>query len=73
MVYFGHIKDGKVVPDPGVRLPEGTRVRIEPVEAVPAADDPAYRLYELATDDSLPPDLAHEHDHYIYGTPKKGS
>ena len=22
--------------------------------------------------DGLPPDLAHEHDHYLYGTPKKG-
>ncbi len=23
-------------------------------------------------DDGLAPDLAHEHDHYLYGTPKKG-
>jgi hypothetical protein len=22
-------------------------------------------------DDGLPPDLAHEHDHYLYGTPRK--
>jgi hypothetical protein len=70
MVWFGKIKDGKIVVDPGERLPEGAIVRIEPVQR--AGDlDQVYRLGDDAVDDDLPPDLAREHDHYLYGTPKR--
>lgn len=79
MIYFGRVKDGKVVPEPGVHLVEGAIVRIEPVEAptngapqgADSADDAVYRLGELAVDDGGPPDVAAQHDHYIYGTPKR--
>jgi hypothetical protein len=71
MVYFGKVKDGKIIPEPGARLQEGATVRIEPVEE-PAAADPVYRLGDFAVDDGGPPDVAAEHDHYIYGTPKRG-
>lgn len=80
MVYFGRIQNGKVVPDSELRLPEGSRVRIEPMSPPPSAPpngsggeiDPVYRIGDDAVDDSsLPSDLASEHDHYIYGTPKR--
>lgn len=33
--------------------------------------DPAFDLSDLAVHTGIP-DLAHEHDHYLYGTPKRG-
>ncbi|WP_346865094.1 hypothetical protein [Methanocalculus sp. MSAO_Arc2] len=35
-----------------------------------AEDDPAYRISSLAVDTGIE-DLAVEHDHYLYGTPKR--
>lgn len=63
MVYFGHIKDGKVIPDPGSRLPEGARVRIEPMNA---GRDPADDLSAEAVDTGIT-DMAEQHDHYASG------
>jgi len=68
MVYFGKIRQGKLELDGPGSLPEGMRVRIEPVE-----DDPIFHLGDDAADDpALPTDLASEHDHYGYGTPRRG-
>jgi hypothetical protein len=74
----GHF-DGKViVPDEPLDLPANQRlvVHIEPDPA--AVADQARGLSALdwivenAVDDpSTPTDLAHQHDHYLYGTPKK--
>lgn len=67
MVYFGKIKGGKIELESPAQLPEGMRVRIEPVE-----DDPIFHIGEDAADDpGLPTDLSSEHDHYTYGTPKR--
>jgi len=78
MCYRGTVKNGVVVLEPEVKLPEGARVRVEP-EAVPpipeqraTADkelDPVWRMSELATDTGIP-DLAVNLDHYLYGHPK---
>lgn len=61
-------------------LPEGTRIDLSDFpmvikpppkrKAMSPAVDPVYRLYELAVDMGIP-DLAAEHDHYLYGTPKR--
>jgi hypothetical protein len=67
MVYFGHIRNGKVVADPGAQLPEGARVRIEPI---PAGADPADDLSVEAVDIGIA-DMSDEHDHYASGTPKR--
>jgi hypothetical protein len=67
MTLCGTVRNGKVELDPGVELPDGTVVRVEPLDSVP---DPADGL----CDDAVPtgiPDLATEHDHYTYGTPKR--
>jgi hypothetical protein len=64
--------DGKViVPDEPVQLPVGQRLQIcvELAEAPPArfAD-----LLQFAADlPDAPPDLAAQHDHYLYGNPKR--
>jgi len=80
MVYFGKVKNGKIELDPSARLPEGTEVRVETVDAsskskngsaTNPSDDAVYRIGELAIDDFGPPDMAEQHDHYIYGTPKR--
>lgn len=70
--------DGRVfVPETPVNLPVGTVLEI-PIKAEassPTADRPLIALMEAL--DQLPPnpdwpaDGAMQHDHYLYGTPKK--
>ena len=67
MVYFGKVKNGRIELDPPSRLPEGAVVRIEPVTA---ETDPADGLADEAVDMGVE-DLAAQHDHYIYNTPKR--
>jgi hypothetical protein len=68
MVYFGKVKDGKVELDPAVRLPEGATVKVDLVKA--DEPDPADDLSSEAVDMGVE-DGASQHDHYIYGTPKR--
>jgi hypothetical protein len=70
MTYLGTVRNGKVELEQGAELAEGTRVRVEPIADSEEAD-PAYQLHLEAVDAGIP-DLAREHDHYIYGTPKRG-
>lgn len=46
-------------------------LRTEDGELGDVAEDPALDLSDLAVHTGIP-DLAHEHDHYLYGTPKRG-
>jgi hypothetical protein len=76
MVYRGIVKKGVIVVEDGGGLPEGTEVRIEPIvrEKSPAVEGPT--LAEqfrnvIGTVPELPSDMAENHDHYLYGTPKK--
>jgi hypothetical protein len=70
MTYFGKIQNGMVVLEGGVRLPEGTAVKVEPVvDAASAGVDPLYQLTQLAVPTGVP-DLAKNIDHYLYGHPK---
>jgi hypothetical protein len=71
MSYTGQVQNGVVVLDDGKPLPEGTRVRVEPL----APEQPP-TLAEIFKDfigivDDLPADLAKNHDHYLHGQPKK--
>jgi hypothetical protein len=57
-----------------VHLPEGTEVRVEPVAPSVAKSrrERATMLRELAaTMPELPDELAKNHDHYLYGTPRR--
>jgi hypothetical protein len=75
MTYQGTIRNGVVVFDGGIHLPEGTPVRVVPL-ATNTSDapkftevDPVFRMSELAVDTGIP-DLATNIDHYLYGHPK---
>ena len=79
MTYRGHVKNGVVVLDQPAELPEGAEVDVT-VRAEPRTerDDqkPIPTLAErlapvIGCLDGLPSDLAENHDHYLYGVPKK--
>ena len=77
MSFTATVENDTIKLPPGVHLPDGTEVRIEP--APPAAPGGARAGTTLA--ERLAPfvgclhsgvgDLADNHDHYLYGTPKQ--
>jgi hypothetical protein len=79
MVYRGHVRKGVVVLDDSVTLPEGLAVSVEPSitgQEIPGIDQNGETLGQKLMKHAgkavgLPPDLAENHDHYLYGTPKK--
>jgi hypothetical protein len=72
MVYHGRVKDGTIVLDPDVDLPDGAEVRIELTSDEPQRmRDPLLRMTDLAVETGIP-DLATNIDHYLYGHPKVG-
>lgn len=66
MVYKGRVRQGRIELEGGTVLPDGVRVLVEAVEE---SADPADGLGEEAVVTDLT-DLASQHDHYAYGTPK---
>ena len=77
MTLHGQVRGGVIVFDPPVALPEGAAVQVQVVESPtePAAGQPQ-SLYErlkpfVGAAKGLPADLAAQHDHYLYGTPKR--
>jgi hypothetical protein len=78
MTYRGRIKNGVVVFDKQVPLPEGAEVEVvlSPPATGNSQKDQIPTLYEQLEDvigiiKGLPPDFAENHDHYIHGCPKK--
>ena len=78
MIEFAAHFDGRViVPDNPIDLPlnQSFVVQVQPkanttlCEAVPASA--LIWLAENAVDDELPADLSLQHDHYLYGMPKR--
>jgi len=79
MTYRGHVKNGVVVLDQPAELPEGAEVdvtvRTEPrtekddEKPIPTLADRLRNV--IGTVKGLPRDLAENHDHYLYGVPKK--
>ena len=70
----GTVRNGKIELEGGEKLPDGTKVRIEPIRTprrsgAKAGSSPL-RLSDLAVPMGVS-DLAAEHDHYLYGTPKR--
>jgi hypothetical protein len=54
----------------GVHLPDGTKVQILPVRGpAPQTFAERYKEFNGCIKDA-PPDLADNHDHYLYGTQK---
>ena len=78
MAYRGRVKNGTIELEPGVVLPEGAEVEVSVVgeEAVRASDEKSPTLYHrlkpfIGAVEGLPSDMSINHDHYLYGTPKK--
>lgn len=77
MTYRGKVINGAVVLNGGIRLPEGADVQVQVAAESTAAVAPppsgtlAARLLEIAGTIDGPADLAENHDHYLYGTPKQ--
>jgi len=70
MSYRGHIRNGVVVFDEPVALPDGAAVRVEQVPA--GKISLAERMKDvIGIAKGLPRDLAENHDHYLHGRPKK--
>jgi hypothetical protein len=71
MPYRGRVKNGVIVLDDAVELPEGTPVNVEPTEAkaIPTLAEQLQDVIGIVTD--MPSDMAENHDHYIHGTPKR--
>lgn len=67
MSVLGTVRNGKVELQPGVSLPEGTRVMVKPL----AISDPIEGLADEAVPTGIR-DLASRHDSVVYGTPKRG-
>jgi hypothetical protein len=72
MTYRGHVKDGQILLDEPVALPEGAEVQIELLKNGDGQPTIWKQLLDLAgTAEGLPVDMADNHDHYLYGVPKK--
>jgi hypothetical protein len=70
MTYKGHIKNGEIVLEEPISLPEGTEVAVDltPVQpSVPLAES-LKNVIGKAT--GLPSDASTQKRHYLYGHPK---
>ena len=72
MAHKGRVRNGVVVLDQPAASPEGTAVLVEPLGDREALQSLREGLLRFAgTMEDMPPDMARNHDHYLYGTPKK--
>ena len=74
MTCKGRVKNGVVVLEEGVSLPEDAEVNIEVVGQDKPGPPPSWaEVFKdvIGSVDDLPPDMARNHDHYIHGTPKR--
>ncbi|HEV2352099.1 MAG TPA: hypothetical protein VG028_19880 [Terriglobia bacterium] len=72
MTYKGTVSNGVVVLPPEANLPDGTEVRVEPVngDSQPASIGKKLTPLDGSIKD-LPEDFAENHDHYLHGSPKR--
>ncbi len=74
MTYRGKVKNGVIVLETAASLAEGTEVTVQPLAplAKPKPGTLGERLMRFAGKaKGLPSDAARNHDHYLYGTPKR--
>ena len=72
MSYTGKIKNGVVVLPPDIKLPEGTEVKVEPIDLRPEQDPFLTAIRKVAKPrPHWPKDYALNHGHYVSGEPKK--
>ena len=76
MLFDGHVENGRIVLDDAAQLPEGSKVRVEVLPRPAEPPVPTRTLLErlqpfVGVLDGLPEDAALNHDHYLYGVPKR--
>jgi len=79
VTYKGYVKNGVIVLDEPAGLKDGDRVSVRPLRTRVRTTRKGRRpatLYErlksvVGKAKGLPPDAAVNHDHYLYGLPKK--
>jgi hypothetical protein len=71
MIYRGHVKSGQIVLDEPVELEEGMAVQVELLTEQKGKTLTERFKNIVGKAEGLPDDLAENHDHYVYGTPKK--
>lgn len=70
-VFSGHFDGRVIVPDQPLSLPLGQKLQLR-VETEPGQPGHFADLAELGADlPDSPGDLSAQHDHYLYGTPKR--
>jgi adenosine/AMP kinase len=72
MTYRGRVKNGVIVLEPSANLPEGAEVEVssaQPQQVIPTLSERLKDVIGIA--DGLPSDSSVNHDHYLYGAPKK--
>ncbi len=71
MAFIATVHNGTITLPADACLPNGATVRVETFVDANGRKAWAGRLRQLAKRlDGLPTDLAKNHDHYLYGTPK---
>lgn len=78
MSFEGTVVDGQIVFAQPLGLPNGTRVEVTAIAPVDPAIDSASTLGQrldwfAGAIADMPADFAAEHDHYLHGTPRRGS
>lgn len=71
MTYRGRIRNGQIVLDDAIELPEGTEVLVEAAEPKPRSTLAERFRGVIGTVPDLPHDMARQHDHYVNGTPRQ--
>ncbi|SPF53993.1 conserved hypothetical protein [Candidatus Sulfopaludibacter sp. SbA4] len=75
MTVNAHFDGRAIIPDEPLDLPpnQALIVHIEPVGTRGTAEDSAlaWLAANAVENDDLPADLADQHDHYLYGCPRK--
>ena len=72
MTYQGRIKDGTIVLDGPIDLPEGVLVQVDvtPLETSPKSKLGERLLKYAGKAEGLPADASRNLDHYLYGQPE---
>lgn len=82
MTLRGKVKDGVIVLEGGASLPDGTEVTISAPAPSSGPDKSVEEMKQKLLDllqriesepCDLPSDLAENHDHYLYGLPKRST
>ena len=70
MTYKGHIKNGSVVLDEPVALPDGSEVTVDLIPVPPPVPLAELLKGVIGKATGLPPDASSQKRHYLYGHPK---